>query len=311
MRNTIVNKRARWMALSCCLAVATAIALSGGPKAWAFALDDQLTNGTSFPRDDLEDAARWTNRPGSLAADGTRGLGGGVEYAIAADFCDQLRPIFIDEPKPDCDIIRDAIRDVFAQWSDAHPTLTFTDVTGKIEPKLPPRSTREARRGYGAEIDLFAQVPAGFPRPGPFGAETKFYFVQADPVATNGQPVPGNTLTSADIVINPTKCFYMDPVMARSTCNHFPSLVRQQIGRSLGLGEPDRNPKRNWDNDSNPHNPVIIDCKDPMRGLRLSRRIDNNAAMKSGQGLAQRAVPKLTYDDIGGRDFLYPVCGGG
>jgi len=41
---------------------------------------------------------------------GVRGLGGGIEYAIAADFCATLTPQFLDDPKPTCAQLRDAVR---------------------------------------------------------------------------------------------------------------------------------------------------------------------------------------------------------
>ncbi|MDJ0950140.1 MAG: hypothetical protein QNJ94_14580 [Alphaproteobacteria bacterium] len=309
MRTRRLNRATRIAALTCSIAAILATGAPNGATAWAFALSERLTNGTSFPSDDLEDAVRWSKRPGSLVDDKVRGLGGGVEYAIADDFCDTLLPAFLDDPKPDCAALRSAIREAFDQWSADHPVLVFTDVTGKVETSLPPKTARDPRRGYGAEIDILAGTPAGFPRPGPFGAETIFYFVVADPIATNGRPIAGNTLTSSDILLNPTKCFYLDPVLERATCNHFSSLILHEIGRTLGLGQPDMNPKRNWDNDSNPLNRVVIDCEDPLDGLRLSRRIDRGAAMISGQGLAQRVQPGLTNDDIGARDFLYPSCG--
>lgn len=275
----------------------------------AFALSEELTNGTPYPRDDLEDAARWSNTSGSLVADKKRGLGGGVEYAVAEDFCEVLLPRFIDDPKPQCADLLSAIARAFESWSDGHPVLKFTDVSGAVAPELPPRGAPDPRRGYGAEIDILAREPSGFPRPGPFGAQTQFYYVQADPVGTGGRPLPGNTLTSADIVLNPTKCFYLDPVLERSTCNHFETLVLHEIGVSLGLGQPDADARRNWDNDVHPENPVVIDCKEPTQGLRPSRRFDPNAVMISSKGLAQRSLPGLANDDIGGRDFLYPPCG--
>lgn len=310
MPTVMSGKAARIVALSWPVAALLVSMAGGGAPASAFALSERLTNGTIFPSDDLEDAVRWTNQPGSLAEDGQRGLGGGVEYALAADFCEKLLPAFIDEPKPDCATVRELLDDAFRQWGEGSPHLSFTDVTGKIEPEVPPPDARDPARGYGAEVDVLAAAPPGFLHPGPFGAEAVIYFLPAPPVGGDGRPLLGNTLTSADIFVNPAKCFYISSAMARSTCNHFPSLMLHVIGRALGLGSPDQNPKRNWDNDSQPDNAVVINCEDPTRGLRLSRRIDPEAAMISGQGLAQRVLPGLRNDDIGGRDFLYPSCGG-
>ncbi len=101
--------------------------------ALAFTIDDTLTHGTTAdPSDDLLDAARWTNVPGSLVGEGVRGLGGGIEYAIAPDLCPKLLPHFIDEPKPTCGQMLGAIQQAFDRWGQGHPVLRFVDVSGRI-----------------------------------------------------------------------------------------------------------------------------------------------------------------------------------
>lgn len=64
---------------------------------------------------------------------------------------------------------------------------------------------------------------------------------------------------------------------------------------------------RNYDTDDYPTNVIPIDCEDPTKGLRVSRNIDPNAVMNNP---VKRGLVKLglTNDDIGGRNFLYPIC---
>jgi hypothetical protein len=58
----------------------------------------------------LSDAIRWSNVPESLVEQGVRGLGGGIEYVIAEDFCVNIIPRFEDEPKPTCDQLKEVIQ---------------------------------------------------------------------------------------------------------------------------------------------------------------------------------------------------------
>jgi hypothetical protein len=77
-----------------------------------------------------------------------------------------------------------------------------------------------------------------------------------------------------------------------------------EIGHALGLAHPNEYPHLNFDTDDDPTNEIPIDCEDPTKGLKLSPNIDPNAVMNNpipGQ-------PELTNDDIGGRNFLYPIC---
>jgi len=278
-------------------------------EALGFTLDDALTNGTpDDPSDDLLDAARWSDVPGSLVEEGVRGLGGGLEYSIASDFCTRLIPRFIDFPKPSCDELREAIRRAFDRWAAGHPVLTFTDVSARINPMLPPVGHSRPWEGFGAEIDLFALSPAEYPKVRNLGAYTSFWYLYADPLGTNGRELPGNTLTSADIVFNTSVCYHLSPALAGRGCNHFESLVLHEIGHALALDHPNEFPHRNFDTDNDPTNEIPIDCVDPTKGLKLSAKIDSNAVMNSSLGRPQPVRLELTNDDLGGRNFLYPIC---
>ena len=273
-----------------------------------FALDDFLDRGTPTDySDDLLDAARWSNEPGALASDGTRGLGGGLEYAIAPSFCQQLLPQFIGRPKPTCQQLEQAVQSAFQRWTQGNSHLTFTNVSNQITAALPPENAPN-ELAFGAEIDLFAASPDAYPPVSGFGAYTTFRYLREKPKGTNGSKLPGNTLTSADIVFNARACYYYDSSVERRECNHFESLLVHEIGHTLGLEHPDQYPQRNFDTDSNPTNAIAIDCQDPTRGLRPSPQIDSLAVMNSKLLLDAPVQLELRPDDIAGRDFLYPPC---
>ncbi len=298
------------------MALALALASCSPPGtpslAHGFTLDSGLNNGTpDDPSDDLLDAARWTNLPGSLVEDGVRGMGGGLEYAVADDFCERLLPRFVDEPKPSCGQLREAIQGAFDRWAERHPVLRFVDVSGRIQPMLPPPGVREPWRGFGAEIDLLALSPREYPKVAGAGAWTSFWFVRVRPIGTNGYRLSGNTLTSVDIVVNATACFHLDPSLGGGRCNHLESLVLHETGHALALDHPNQFPERNFDTDGDAANPVELDCQEPTRNLMLSPNIDPLAVMNSSRGQPEPVHPQLTHDDLAGRDFLYPVCGPG
>lgn len=276
----------------------------------AFTLDDVLTNGTpDDPSDDLQDAVRWSNVLGSLVDDNVRGLGGGIEYAVDADLCDRLTSRFIDTPRPSCNGILHAIRSAFDQWEAGHPTLRFVDISDRVTPTLPEQDALGSPGPLGAEVDILARSPEEFPRLTGTGSFATFRFQSRPPVGVNGRTMPGKSLVSSDIVLNTRSCYHLDPALAGRNCNHFESLLLHEIGHTLGLDHPNEFPARNFDTDDDPTNPIVIDCDDPARGLRPARDIDPAAVMNSSLGQAEPVHVGLTNDDIGGRDFLYPVCG--
>lgn len=196
------------------------------------------------------------------------------------------------------------------RWASTHPFLRFASVNGRIAAQLPPPGIRDPWRGYGAEIDFFALDPDAYPKVGGLGAWTSLYALLAAPMGTNGRLLPGGTITSADIVFNTRSCYYLDPGLAGSSCNHFESLALHEIGHALDLHHPGQHRGRNFDSDTNPLNVIPVDCQDPARGLRLSPFIDERAVMNRGLGEPMPVIFALTNDDLGGRNFHYPICPG-
>lgn len=278
-----------------------------GP-AFGFVTDDSLTNNTpnNFA-DDLQDAARWSNVPGSILSN-VRGVGEGLEYAIAPDFCTQIIPLFEDRRPPNCAQLEQEIQNAFDHWGENHSVLNFTPVTASLAAQLPPEGASEPWRGFGAEIDLFVLSPDDYPRVANFGAYTSFWYSDQNPIGLQGQPLPGKTITSADIVFNNRSCYYFDARTPISGCNHFESLLVHEVGHALALDHPNEFPQRNFDTDNIPGNAIQIDCQQPTNTLKLATQIDAAAIMNNSLGEAAGPQPQLSPDDLGGRNFLYPLC---
>ncbi len=295
----------RWLLLF--LVVGSVLAAYAG---FGLTIDEGLTNNTpSDPTDDLLDAARWTNLPDSFAEQGVRGLGGGLEYSISSEFCARMIPRFIDNPT--CEQLRQSVQQSFDLWAEGHPVLRFVDISDRVQPELPPLGVSDPWRGFGAEIDLFALNPEEYLHLSNFGAWTQFWYLFNDPIGTRGQVLPGNTLTSVDLVFNSKACFHDDPNQAGKGCNHFGSLLLTEIGHALGLDHPDEISGRNFDSDGDPANSIPIDCQSPTQGLIISTIVDPQSVMSSGSGKPQHVQMQLTQDDLGGRNFLYPICPAG
>ncbi|MGB7416214.1 MAG: hypothetical protein WA902_18575 [Thermosynechococcaceae cyanobacterium] len=281
-------------------------AVLGDEPAQAFALLEHGDRATSTVADSIQTAARWSNESGTLA-EGVRGLGGGLEFAIAPDFCDRLIPQFRDTYPPSCEQIKDAIQAALDQWTVQHPALAFTDVGASVKAALPPKNALEPWQGFGAELDFFVLSGKEYPPVANVGGYTSFWSVEQEPTLTNGNKTGGSTITSADIILNADTCFFFNVQQPVLECNHFQSLILHEVGHALGLDHPDELIARNIDTDEVPTNAVAISCKRPDLGLRHSKAYDANAAMN---GYAGRPAPilSLTADDRGGLHFLYPPC---
>jgi hypothetical protein len=286
-----------------------ALALSSGQAA-GFVLHGVLDNGTPNDlTDDLLGAARWSNVPGSLVGSGTRGLGGGLEYSIATDFCAKLIPKFIDTPKPKCSQVRSAIRKAFNRWSLQGSALRFTNISGQIAPLLPPPDDAEPWAGFGAEIDLFALSSRDHPEVSRYGALTYFYYSSSNPVGTSGLVLTGKTITSADIIFSTNACYHLSPRWRGRGCNHFESLMLHEIGHALALDHPNQFPQRNFVKYQNSINDIPNNyCENPIKDFQLSPNIDPQAVMNSSLGQPEPVSAGLTSDDLTGLKFLYPLC---
>lgn len=271
-----------------------------------------LNNGTDDTSDDLQDAARWTATNDTFVGSNTRGLGGGLEYSIDPNFYSQIMGSFVDSTGVTQDQITQAIRRGFDRWASGSP-LSFTDVSGQIF------AIRDAASpGSGSEIDIFAVSGGSIEFVGnTLSGNTIQQVSKTQPRGTNGSSMPGRTLTSADILINRDRMYYMnanDPQVQSMQAQgqflvHFESLMQHEIGHAIGLDHPDEWWTRNFDTDNNPSNSMNINCNSPSSGLQLSQNFPRNAVMSAEGSHLMRMT--LTGDDLGGRAFLYPSCSGG
>lgn len=276
------------------------------PMAQAFVLEGPDTR--PWPaQEDFARAARWNAGAGSLAVDGVRGLGGGLEYSIDNSVCERLR--FIDAPT--CEEIKNAVREAAARWSEGRPDLALVDVSDIVPVKA--QGNAPSSIGQGGEIDFFAADAVEFPpfRIGRTAAVTVYYFDPLRrPLLTNGRvgDVSFGVLTAADVRFSTQTCYYLSAEKERLGCGHFPSLVLHEIAHVFGVDHPDQQPDRNLDSDGDPLSPVSFDCLDPGQSLRVSDQIEWRSAALANVWGANIWRQGLTLDDIAAREALYPRC---
>jgi hypothetical protein len=259
-----------------------------------------LSGGAATPQQALADAARWA---------ASSGLSDGIQVGVAADFATQLGAANATEVA----LIEQAAIDGITGWES--PALSFDVTLGAAGVVEGPSA--------GFEIDLFA-VPGTHPMF--FG--TNFFGV-ANPVVafdptrtlTNGQALPGDVITGADVYINTTTTAQLAAFFGFTLQEKIDGLVRlimHEVGHAIGLGHPNSNnpfgAEDNYDTDLDPLNAMAIDPNDPFAALILSPNADNGAVMSNrpcGEPFmgpcAALFFTSPTNDDLGGRDALYPV----
>lgn len=285
-------------------ALAAAVALADAARAFVVEAGPEPA---ASPIEDLRRAARWDANPGALVRTGERGLGGGLEYSVDPSVCTKLR--FADAA--DCAAIKAQIAEAARRWTAGHPHLRFVDVSKDIPAELAPET--EGWRGFGAEIDFVAVEARDFRafHKEEVAADARTYYVHAPRPrrldAARSEEARG-AITSVDIRLNASVCFYLDPSARRDGCMHFGSVVMHELAHALGLDHPDENPSRNLDLDANPSGPMALDCREAAKGLKVSPVVERFAVANgrwTGAGYWTRG---LTYDDLAGRDALYPAC---
>lgn len=256
----------------------------------------------------LASAARWGVTSGAMITTGERGLGGGLEYAIHPSLCQMS---FIDGAN--CEVRKAALRAALAEWASGHPAIGFVDVTDRVRPAYPRRSSDD--RFAGAEIDFFATNRRQFRafNDRAVNGYTVFYDTPVSTLAlTNGTyaRAPISQIEGADVHFNREACYYIDITQRRDACVHFPSLVLHEISHTLGIGHPEDRVHLNLDNDMVPGNEIPIDCRAPANGLRVNPNYDG-ASLAHGRDVQGpgRWRRGLTWDDVAARDALYPHCG--
>jgi len=165
---------------------------------------------------------RWHD--GSHDADPTRGLGGGITWAIHPDFCEELLPRFRAErlffgrlAMFSCEEIRAAISVSLTTWSSNHPLLSFHDVTEACHAHRPNDTSQTTHdRCPLAELNIIPTTLAE----SSLQLENAVAFVyhrlevgnfESRVRLTNGLRLDdGLGLLNGEMYVSPNYCWYMD-----------------------------------------------------------------------------------------------------
>ncbi len=207
----------------------------------------------------------WENNKTSLEKNGTRGLGGGLEYQISADFCSILKKLFIE--KVDCSDIVNELEIGMKQWTEVVPALKFTKLPDSFKTVVNNANNTFPHKDTG-ELGLLKAKSASFlsEEYSSHGAEIDFmltdqttnelseiaFFAYSNLLWTDkrvknllGHDVKSAKLVSSDIVFNidPKICYIKSSTNQRSIdipkrCKKVLKLsfvTAHEVGHSLAL----------------------------------------------------------------------------
>ena len=276
------------------LMLAAQILLFSSSHAGAFSIFSNVVGSTV--QETLALAPRWS----SLS-----GLDDGIQVGIQSDFAAALN-LAPGQPS----LVEDRVRNAFGAWENSALHFDLTNSTGIAE-----------GTSAGFEVDLFAvsSSHAVFANNGFFGfADVDSNAFSNSRPLTNGQTTPGYSITGVDIYLNIDNFALLAPLGQATQLDVMTRVLIHEIGHGIGLDHPNGdNPfgaRPNYDTDNDPLNEMPIDPGDPFAMLAASNFRDNQAIMSNAPcGVpatafcAAAAFTTLQYDDIGGRDTLYPV----
>ena len=274
--------------------LAALISLVSTSHASAFSI---FTNAVgSTVQETLASAPRWS----SLS-----GLNDGIQVGVQSDFAAAFK-LAPGQPS----LVEERVRDAFGAWENSALQFDLANSTDVAE-----------GTSAGFEIDLFAvrNSHAVFASTGFFGfaAVDSNSFSNSRPL-TNGQTTPGYSITGVDIYLNIDNFAFLAPLGQATQLDVMTRVLIHEIGHGIGLDHPNSDDpfgaRPNYDIDTDPLNRMSIDPGDPFAMLAVSNFRDHQAIMSNGPcGIpatafcAASAFTSLQYDDIGGRDTLYPV----
>lgn len=210
--------------------------------------------------------------------------------------------------KPTCARVHEVILEAGRKVARDHPFIRFTDVSSLVPPA---ELSAETPGRQGAEIDFFAVDRKTMDRHGAGNAAYTSFYVdfEKEPLSTNGTTLVASArTTSVDITFATDQCFYIDDPEPEEGCIHFGSMVMHELMHAMGLDHPQEFPGVNFDTDDDPENKMVIDCRDPMSGLRLSGKVTPHTVTNHFTTGDENWRTGLTPDDRAGIAFLYPVC---